>query len=42
MIYRGYGDAGGRDFRFFEKKLGKKLPCWAVARLSYSWNYIYI
>jgi len=22
---------GGRDFRFFEKKLGKKLPCWVVA-----------
>ena len=34
MIYRGYGDAGGRDFRFFEKKLGKKLPCWVVARLN--------
>ena len=38
MIYRGdVGDArgrGGRDFRFFEKKLGKKLPCWAVARLD--------
>ena len=25
---------GGRDFRFFEKKLGKKLPCWVVARLN--------
>ena len=24
----------GRDFRFFEKKLGKKLPCWVVARLN--------
>ena len=34
MIYRGYGDAGGRDFRFFEKKLGKKLPCRVVARLD--------
>ena len=29
MIYR--RDARGRDFRFFEKKLGKKLPCWVVA-----------
>ena len=33
MIYR--GDARGCDFRFFEKKLGKKLPCMVVARLSY-------
>ena len=24
VIYMG---SGGRDFRFFEKKLGKKLPC---------------
>ena len=24
----------GRDFRFFEKKLGKKLPCRVVARLN--------
>ena len=34
MIYRGRGGRRGRDFRFFEKKLGKKLPCWAVARLD--------
>ena len=31
---RGCGGRGGRDFRFFEKKLGKKLPCWVVARLN--------
>ena len=42
MIYRGYGDAGtrGRYFRFFEKKLGKKLPCMAVARQRYSLIYM--
>ena len=31
MIYRGVRGRGGRDFRFFEKKLGKKLPCRVVA-----------
>jgi hypothetical protein len=30
----------GCDFRFFEKKLGKKLPCMAAARQSYSLIYI--
>ena len=28
---RGREGRGGRDFRFFEKKLGKKLPCRVVA-----------
>ena len=31
---RGRGGRGGCDFRFFEKKLGKKLPCRVVARLN--------
>ena len=31
-------DAGRRDFRFFEKKLGKKLPCRVVARL-HTYNF---
>ena len=38
MIYRGVRGRGGRDFRFFEKKLGKKLPCRVVARL-HTYNF---